>query len=331
VIQKSFNSDQALNYNFFLIYGENDGLKDEILEKHFISKFRENAYKKSEKEVLENIEEFFNNIFIKSFFNNEKLIIITETSDKIYETISEIIEKNPPNIKIILIGALLEKKSKLRKLFEKENNLICIPCYKDNLHSISNLVKNFFHQRKITVSQEIVNLLINQTSGNRKNLKNELNKIDVFISGKSKINITDIQSLVRSDENYDLSELIDYCLSLNKKKTLSILNENTFNQEDNIRILRIFLNKLKRLKNLLIQNKINNNLEITLNNYKPPIFWKDKETLRKQLKIYTLREINKMIINLNEIELKLKQRPQISNQIIANFIMDKLNFTNNLI
>jgi len=153
----------------------------------------------------------------------------------------------------------------------------------------------------------------------------------MFINGKLKINITDIQNLVKSDENYDLNELIESCLSLNKKKALSILNENNFNQEDNIRILKIFLHKLKRLKNLLSQNKNNNNLEITINNYRPPIFWKDKDALKRQLKIYSLIEINKIIKNLNELEVKLKQRPQVSNQIIANFIIDKLNFTNNSI
>jgi DNA polymerase-3 subunit delta len=331
MILKSLNLDQTIKYNYFLIFGENDGLKDELINLNFLSKFKDNNYRTSEKDLLANIENFFNHIFTKSFFDKEKLIIVTDVSNKIYETIFEIIEKSPPDIKIILIGGLLEKKTKLRKLFEKEKNLVCVPCYKDNLQSISNLIRNFFNQRKITVSQEIINFLINQTNGNRKNLKNELNKIDMFINGKLKINITDIQNLVKSDENYDLNELIESCLSLNKKKALSILNENNFNQEDNIRILKIFLHKLKRLKNLLSQNKNNNNLEITINNYRPPIFWKDKDALKRQLKIYSLIEINKIIKNLNELEVKLKQRPQVSNQIIANFIIDKLNFTNNSI
>ena len=331
MILKSLNLEQSIKYNYFLIFGENDGIKDELINLNFLSKFKDNNYRTSEKDLLANIENFFNHIFTKSFFDKEKLIIVTDVSDKIYETIFEIIEKSPPDIKIILIGGLLEKKTKLRKLFEKEKNLVCVPCYKDNLQSISNLIRNFFNQRKITVSQEIINFLINQTNGNRKNLKNELNKIDMFINGKLKINITDIQNLVKSDENYDLNELIESCLSLNKKKALSILNENNFNQEDNIRILKIFLHKLKRLKNLLSQNKNNNNLEITINNYRPPIFWKDKDALKRQLKIYSLREINKIIKNLNELEVKLKQRPQVSNQIIANFIIEKLNFTNNSI
>jgi len=331
MILKSLNLDQSIKYNYFLIFGENDGIKDELINLNFLSKFKDNNYRTSEKDLLANIENFFNHIFTKSFFDKEKLIIVTDVSDKIYETIFEIIEKSPPDIKIILIGGLLEKKTKLRKLFEKEKNLVCVPCYKDNLQSISNLIRNFFNQRKITVSQEIINFLINQTNGNRKNLKNELNKIDMLINGKLKINITDIQNLVKSDENYDLNELIESCLSLNKKKALSILNENNFNQEDNIRILKIFLHKLKRLKNLLSQNKNNNNLEITINNYRPPIFWKDKDALKRQLKIYSLREINKIIKNLNELEVKLKQRPQVSNQIIANFIIEKLNFTNNSI
>ena len=331
MILKSLNLDQSIKYNYFLIFGENDGIKDELINLNFLSKFKDNNYRTSEKDLLANIENFFNHIFTKSFFDKEKLIIVTDVSDKIYETIFEIIEKSPPDIKIILIGGLLEKKTKLRKLFEKEKNLVCVPCYKDNLQTISNLIRNFFDQRKITISQEIIDFLINQTNGNRKNLKNELSKIDMFISGKLKINITDIQNLVKSDENYDLNELIESCLSLNKKKALSILNENNFNQEDNIRILKIFLHKLKRLKNLLSQNKNNNNLEITINNYRPPIFWKDKDALKRQLKIYSLIEINKIIKNLNELEVKLKQRPQVSNQIIANFIIDKLNFTNNSI
>ena len=331
MILKSLNLDQTIKYNYFLIFGENDGIKDELINLNFLSKFKDSNYRTSEKDILANIENFFNHIFTKSFFDNEKLIIVNDVSDKIYETISEIIKKNPPDIKIILIGGLLEKKTKLRKLFEKEKNLVCLPCYKDNLQSISNLIRNFFNERKLVVSQEIINLLINQTNGNRRGLKNELNKIDMFVNGKLKINIKDIQSLVKSDENYDLNELIDSCLSLNKKKTMSILNENNFSQEDNIRILKIFLYKLKRLKNLLSQNKNNNNLDITINNYRPPIFWKDKDILKRQLKIYSLKEINKIIINLNEIELKLKQRPQVSNQIIANFIIDKLNLANNTI
>jgi DNA polymerase-3 subunit delta len=331
MILKSLNLDQSIKYNYFLIFGENDGIKDELINLNFLSKFKDNNYRTSEKDILANIENFFNHIFTKSFFDKEKLIIITDVSDKIYETISEIIEKSPQDIKIVLIGGLLEKKMKLRKLFEKEKNLICVPCYKDNLQSISSLIRNFFNERKLIVSQEIINLLINQTNGNRRGLKNELNKIDMFVNDKLKINIKDIQNLVKSDENYDLNELIDSCLSQNKKRTLSILNENNFSQEDNIRILKIFLHKLKRLKNLLSQNNNNNNLDITINNYRPPIFWKDKDILKRQLKIYSLREVNKIIINLNEIELKLKQRPQVSNQIIANFIIDKLNLANNTI
>ena len=330
MIQKSINLDHVIKYNYFLIYGENDGLKDEVIQLNFAKKYKENTYKKSEKEVLANTESFFSNIFTKSFFENEKLILITDVSDKIYGLISEIIEKNPSDIKIVLVGGLLEKKSKLRKIFEKEKNLICTPCYKDNLLSISNLIRNFFYQKKINVSQEITDLLINRTNGNRKNLKNELNKIDIYLNGKSKINILDIQNLVKPSENFDLNELINACLLFNKKKTLSILNENVFNQEDNIRMIKIFLNKLKRLKNLIIQNKEFNNFEITINNFKPPIFWKDKDILNKQLKIYSLKKVNEIIKSLNEIELTMKKRPQITNQIINNFIIDKLGYTNNL-
>ena len=297
MIQKPFNLNLSKNYNYFFLYGENDGLKEELINIHFKSKFNENIYKNTENEIFKNIDAFYNHIFSKSFFENEKLIIITDVSDKICETVSEIIEKKPTDIKIILVGGLFQKKSKLRKLFEKEKDLICIPCYKDNLLTTSNLIKSFFSKKKIVISQEIVNLLIEQTRGDRKSLKNELDKIDIFLDKKAKINILDIKKLVKANGNYDLGELVDSCLSGYKKKTLSILNENILNQEDIIKILRIFLQKLKRIKNLIIQNENNNNLETTINNYKPPIFWMDKDNLKKQLKMYSLRDINRIIKN----------------------------------
>ena len=331
MIQKPFNLNHSKNYNYFFLYGENDGLKEELINIHFKSKFNENIYKNSENEIFKNIDAFYNHIFSKSFFENEKLIIITDVSDKICETISEIIEKKPTDIKIILVGGLFQKKSKLRKLFEKEKELVCIPCYKDNLLSISNLIKDFFNKKKIIISQEIVNLLIEQSKSDRKNLKNELDKIDIFLNNKTRINIQDIKKLVNTSGNYDYSELVDNCLSGYRRKTLSILNENVFNQEDNIRILRVFLQKLKRIKDLIIQNENNNNFELTINNYKPPIFWMDKDNLKKQLKMYSLRDIDKIMKNVNEIELTSKKNFQISNQIIANFIIEKLNYTNSSI
>ena len=51
---------------------------------------------------------------------------------------------NVANAKIILKAGILEKKSKLRSYFEKNNDLIIVPFYEDNYQTILYLTQNFF-------------------------------------------------------------------------------------------------------------------------------------------------------------------------------------------
>ena len=159
--------------NIYLLYGENEGFKNKVINDAF-KKFSKNIYKYDEKEILNNKENFFNKIFSKSFFETEKLIIILRSTDKIVDIIEEIIEKNIEDTKIILLANILEKKSKLRILFEKNKNIICIPFYADNIQTLGNIANTYFKEKKIPISQETINLLVERCRGDRKNLKNEL-------------------------------------------------------------------------------------------------------------------------------------------------------------
>ena len=155
-----------------------------------------------------------------------------------------------------------------------------------------------------------------------------MKKIINFSEGKKKIELSDILKLTNLSENYSAGELVDECLSKNKKKTLNILNENIPSSEDNILILRTFLNKLKRLRKLRLNLNENNNIDQAINSFKPPIFWKDKNIIKQQIKIWELNDIENFIVDINNTESLIKKNPQISNQIINNMILDKIEDTN---
>ena len=149
MIIKSYEINKYLNKNkIFLFYGENAGLKEEIIMNFFIKNHTNCTFKYSEKEILNNLENFYNQINSKSFFDNKKLIIINDASDKFKNEIQDLIEKKLDDITIILISSLLEKKSKLRALFEKNKNLIVVPFYKDNHKSLGDIARLFFKEKK---------------------------------------------------------------------------------------------------------------------------------------------------------------------------------------
>ena len=314
--------------NYFLFYGENEGQKQDVIQTNFGQFTKENTYKYSEKDVIENKQIFFENIYSKSFFENEKLILISDVSDKILNLIEEIISSKINDVVIILIAKRLDKKSKLRNYFEKEKIPLIVPFYEDTPQTLLSIAKKILIENKINLSSENINLIIERSQGDRINLKNELQKIINLSQNNKKLELEDILKLTNLSENYSAGELVDNCLSKNKKRTLNILNENIPSSEDNILILRTFLNKLKRLRKLRLNLDQNNNIDQVINSFKPPIFWKDKNIIKQQIKIWELNDIQSFIVDLNNTESLIKRNPQISNQIINDMILNKFKETN---
>ena len=331
MIIKSFelNKLELNNYKFYLFYGDNEGSKEEAIKKIFEQNYLDKIYRYEEKEILDNIDNFFNSILTKSFFDNEKLVIINRATDKIRETIEGLIEKNPEDIKIILNSKNLEKKSTLRKIFEKEKSIICVPFYEDNNQTLNSIISLFFRNKKIPISQQLINVLIERSRGDRKNLNNELEKIDAYLLNKKNLNLEEIIKLTNLAENYNASELVDHSLAKNTRKTVTILNENNYSDEDNIIIIRTLLAKLKRLVKIheLVDEK--NNIEQAVSASKPPIFWKDKPLVIQQIRSWKKEHLKDLIYKTNDIELLIKKNSTIAKNILSDFIINNSRKTNN--
>ena len=323
--------NQKITKKFYLLYGSNIGQIEDTINNILKPKLSKNIFNYDEDEIIVNIDEFEENLLNVSFFENDKLIIINRGSNKILKIIENLILKDIADTTIIVKTNILEKKSKLRNFFEKGKETICIPVYEDNYQSLMLIAQNFFRQNKIKISNENVNYIIEKTKKNRINLKNELDKIKFFYKKKLSIDFNDILKLTNSTENYNISELTDQCLIKNPKKTIHILNENISSVEDNILILRSFLYKLKRLKKL--KNEIDSKISVdqVLSSFRPPIFWKEKEIIKKQLMILSLTEIKNYIKKINDLELLIKKNSGVSNQIINNFVIETVKVPNNLV
>ena len=321
------------NIDYFLFYGPNTGLIEEIINKVFKPIFTKNIINYDEGELLDNIHSFKEMVFNKSFFDDKKFIIINRASNKILNIIQELIDSKITDLKIIIKAGTLEKKSKLRDYFEKHKSTVITAFYEDNYRSLQSMVQKIFKEKKINISNEIINLIIERSKGNRINITNEIQKILSYTKSNNKINLEDVLKLTNLVENYSISELVDQNLVKNKKRTINILNENNLNSDENILIIRTFLNKLKRLKKIKIdlnKNK-NKNIDQVLSSSRPLIFWKDKDIIKQQLNKYSLSDIKLLIHKVNNLELIIKKNNQISDQILNNFILENLISTNNAI
>jgi DNA polymerase-3 subunit delta len=321
VIIKSYEIEKinASKNRLVLFYGKNDGLKNEAIE--ILNKNKNNITNYEEKEILDNENNFIETILSKSLFDPQKFIVIKRATDKILKIIENLQQKTLEDTTIILNSESLEKKSKLRSFFEKSKTLVCVAFYPDNDQTLSKLVYNFLIEKKISISSSNVNLIVNKCSGDRDILINELNKIELFCKNGKQINSENISKLINLSENHNISELVDNCLAQNKRKIISILNENNFSNEDCIIIVRSFLIKSKKLLALSKSFETNKNIDLTISSAKPPIFWKEKEVTKQQILKWSSKNIKQLIYSISETELQIKKNINNSINLITDFIL----------
>jgi len=329
MIIKSFEINK-INQNItqlILFYGKNAGLKNEAI--NFLNKDKNNILNYEEKEILDNENEFIENILSKSLFEKNKFIVIKRSTYKLLEIINILNSKNLEDTLIIFDSDNLEKKSKLRSFFEKNKKLVCVPFYPDNEQTLSKLAYNFLRDKKILISSSNINLIVNKCAGDRKILINELQKIEFFSKNGKKVNSENISKLINLNENHNIFELIDNCFTKNKKKIIGILNENNFSNEECVMITRSFIIKAKKLLALSEAFETNKNIDLTISSARPPIFWKEKEITKQQILKWNSKDIKQLIYSLSETELQIKKNINNSINLITDFILFQSSSTTN--
>ena len=311
--------------NFLLFHGKNEGQKNEEIKK-ITKKLKKTIVNYDEKQIIENTDEFFENNLNKSFFDDEKIILINRCTDKIIKVIEELIDKKVNDTIFILNTESLEKKSKLRNFFEKsKSQLVSIAFYPDNFDTLFKIAQQTTKVKKILLSNECLNILVNKCANDRKNLLNEIEKIELYSRDKKKISNEEVFRLINLSENHSINELINCCLVKNQKKLFNILNENIFSNEDCIIIIRTLLKKSKNLLNLVNLYQSNKNIEATINNAKPPIFWKEKNIVKDQINLWSSEKLKNLIVEINDIEYQIKKNSFNSINFTTNFLLEKSN------
>ena len=214
-------------------------------------------------------------------------------------------------------------------MIEKDKKNVCIPFYLDEVFTLNKIASSFFKENNIEISREALNIIVEKCRGNRDSLNSELSKIKLFLYKKNKIDIDSVSKLVNLSENFSVSELVDNCLAQDKKKLIKIINENNYTHDDCMLILRTLLIKSKRIYQILNEIEKNADIETAIRNFKPIIFWKDKDIVKKQVKIWSKSSIENLIKKANDTELLIKKNSDTSLNFVYDFILNISTNSNN--
>ncbi len=322
MIYKSYIVEQnvkLLKNSSTLFYGENLGLKKEIIDK--IKSLNQEAefFTYNQDELLKDKELIIKQIVNVSLFEKNKIFIINQANDKLFEITKELLELIDAQ-KIYLLADVLDKKSKLRNLFEKSKNLNVVPCYEDNEISIRNIINSRLKGFN-GLTPNNVNIILDNSTLNRVKLNNELDKIILFFQNRN-IETDKLEILLNNKINESFNALKDEALMGNKSKTNKLLGETILEEEKNILYLNILnqrLNKLKEIRNI----SENKDLAASIDKLRPQIFWKDKPMFLEQARKWDQEKIQRFLEKTYQIEKKIKSNSIIDKSIIMkNLLVD---------
>ena len=130
-----------------------------------------------------------------------------------------------------------------------------------------------------------------------------------------------MQILLNISTNEDFNLLRDQALLGNKVKTNKLLGDTTIENDKIVFYLNIINQRLRRLSE--VNAKKASDLENSINELKPPIFWKDKPNFILQAKKWSLSKIRKVQEKTFNLEVIIKANSLINKEfLIKKLILD---------
>jgi DNA polymerase III subunit delta len=324
MIFKSFglNFKDLLKQNFILLYGENLSLISEIETKITLeakNNLNLSIKRYQEEYLLQNPEVFDQLINSDSLFDEKELTIIGKSTDKILDMLNENSAKINEK-KLVFLSDSLTKKSKLRSLAESSMNFACIACYTDTQEQLQAILAQKLKDNKVVVSREFVSSIFEINSLNRQDINDAIDKIQL-IKKSSELNEETLKDIFHSSTESDNFEIINFCL-LGDKKNINKTLVNIYAQGINFNeILSVLKYKVNKLIEILESNTNNTNIGQLVDAYKPPIFWKEKNIVKEQLKRWSKLELDRLMDIIFETETSCKKNYEISTTILQQFIV----------
>ncbi len=318
------------NNKVIFLYGTNFGLVDLLYKKSIKllninvtdpfnvskidgSEFKENPF------ILED------NINTLSIFSERRFILLDLLNVTINKNIENIIldaiVKEDLNYVLIIKAGNVSSQSNLVKHFEKLNNSILTACYEENRGTIKNEINNLFFKHKVFFSEEFISYLSYKFSSDSLSNKMEIEKLESFLENNNNISENSLTKLLTSSENINLNQIVNSCLSGETKISLSYLDKIYEKSDNNILLIRMFGKHFKTIEKILLLSQHGSSFSVTIDNLKPPIFFKEKPFFLSQCKLWSFKKINLIRKRLIDLELKTKIGIYPEKTLLSQFIL----------
>ena len=310
-----FLKSKNANKQFLLVYGSDAGLVHECIKKiintFILSSNKSDCISRFTGPELKNEpEKLWSSAHSLSLFNEQQVIVISEASNTLTESIKYLITNKEKSWPIIIEAGELNPQSSLRQLFEKNDTCAAIACYPDEGAQLHRVFRETLNGFNLAAPDNVISYLEYLLGGDRLLIKKELVKLSLFLNPSNKknqvINIEDVQKCVVNSSIESLEKLIFATGSGNQYNVDYLMTKYFANDTNPLKLIRALQKHFQRLHFVRLKLDEGEKLENITKLLKPPIFFKWKETFKNQTKIWSVPKLNKVLKLLIDCEIQCK-------------------------
>lgn len=229
----------------------------------------------------------------------------------------------PEDLALVIVEAgELDGRSGLRKLFETADNAAAIACYRDEARDLSTVIRETLAQHKVTASADALTWLAGRLGGDRAVTRSELEKLALYVGPGHEASLEDARTTVGDSADIGFDDLANATAGGDVAALVRVFDKLTAEGMPAVPILRAVQRHFTRLHYCAGLVASGQDPESAMMRLRPPVFWKEKDDFRAQLRRWPPERLSEALERLLDAEIACKTSGPVAETLAGQCLLE---------
>ncbi len=254
-------------------------------------------------------------------FGGRRLIWIRAGEKPIAAALQPLLASPPEAATIVVEAGDLKKNAALRTDAERSGAAAVIPCYADGEAEVKRLISDEARQAGLQVEPAALTLLAQLLGGDRAASRAEIRKVCLYCHGQAAITVADVEAVAGDSLDLGVDEIVDAAAGGRP----DILDGLLLRAEAGGLAVHQIMAAMNR--HFLALHKARLSIDdgqparFAVERFEPPVFFRRKAAVERQLGLWTTERLNRTIARLAEATYETRAKSKLSAAIASRVLM----------
>lgn len=240
-----------------------------------------------------------------SLMGGRRLIRVREAGDKLAKAVAGMLESPGDSLAVFEAGDLTPR-SALRKLFEAAANAAALPCYVEDEAQLSRTIREQLGNQGIQIDSDALSFLAGNLVGDRMIARQEVEKLITYLGAERSCGLDDILAVIGDSADLAIDDAVTAAAQGDLPALDRTLQRLFAENVAAVALLRQAQSYVRRMHVTKARVDAGESMDVALGRLQPPLFFKVRDSFRRQVDRWTLPRLDQAMERLVTAESQCK-------------------------